>query len=99
MQLGRMKGRSMTPEAKAREIIDQKLRDAGWIIQDLKQFNPLASCGVAVREFPTSSGPVDYALFVNRKPVGIVEAKASHLGETLTNVEVQSLRYATSQLR
>jgi len=50
-----MKGRSMTPEAKAREIIDQKLRDAGWILQDLKQFNPLASCGVAVREFPGNS--------------------------------------------
>ncbi len=89
----------MTPEAKAREIIDQKLRDAGWIIQDLKQFNPLASCGVAVREFPTTSGPVDYVLFVNRKPVGVIEAKASSLGETLSAVETQSLRYATSQIR
>ena len=89
----------MTPEAKAREIIDQKLRDAGWTIQDLKQFNPLASCGVVVREFPTTSGPVDYALFVNRKPVGIIEAKASHLGETLSSVEFQTQRYATSQLR
>lgn len=89
----------MTPEAKAREVIDQKLRDAGWTIQDLKQFNPLASCGVAVREFPTTSGPVDYVLFVNRKPVGVIEAKASTLGETLTVAEMQSRRYATSQVR
>lgn len=89
----------MTPEAKAREIIDQKLLDAGWAIQDMKQFNPLASCGVAIREFPTTSGPADYALFVDRKPVGIIEAKASHLGETLSTAEGQSRRYAESQLR
>lgn len=89
----------MTPEAKAREVIDQKLRDAGWMIQDLKEFNPLASCGVAVREFPTTSGPVDYVLFVSRKPVGVIEAKASDLGETLSVAETQSLRYATSQIR
>ncbi len=30
------------------------------MIQDLKQFNPLASCGIAVREFPTTTGPVEY---------------------------------------
>ena len=27
----------MTPEAKAREQIDQKLEGAGWVIQDMKQ--------------------------------------------------------------
>lgn len=89
----------MTPEAKAREVIDQKLRDAAWMLQDLKQFNPLVSCSVAVREYPTTSGPVDYVLFVNRNPVGVIEAKASHLGETLSSAEIQSLRYTTSQIR
>ena len=34
-----------------------------------------ASLGVAVREFPTSTGPVDYALFIEGVPVGIIEAK------------------------
>lgn len=99
MQLSRVKGHSMTPEAKTREVNDQKLRDAGWMIQDLKQFTPLASCGVAVREFPTTSGPVDYSVFVNRKPVGVIEAKASNLGETLSSAETRSLRYAMSQIR
>ena len=64
----------MTPEAKAREAIDKKLSQAGWIIQDMKQLNLFAGLGVAVREFPTSTGPVDYALFVDGKPVGVVEA-------------------------
>ncbi len=65
----------MTPEQKAREIIDQRLKKSGWLIQDMKELNPSAAVGVAVREFPTDTGPVDYALFVNGKPVGVVEAK------------------------
>lgn len=89
----------MTPEAKAREVIDKKLEQAGWLLQDMQKFNPLASLGVAVREYPTSSGPVDYALFVGKSPVGVVEAKASEKGETITSVEEQSVRYATSTFR
>jgi len=40
----------MTPEAKARLEIDQKLEQAGWIVQDLKQINLSAGLSVAVRE-------------------------------------------------
>lgn len=86
----------MTPEQLARVQIDRKLIQAGWVIQDFQQLNPIASLGVAVREFPTSSGPVDYALFVDGKPVGIVEAKQDNKAEGLTEVEGQSARYAKS---
>lgn len=65
----------MTPEQKARISIDKKLEQSGWMVQDVKRLNPMASLGVAVREFPTDTGPVDYALFVNGIPVGIIEAK------------------------
>ena len=68
-------GRKMTPEAKAREVIDRKLEEVGYVIQDMSEFNPAESLGVAVREFPTNSGPVDYLLFINRMPVGVIEAK------------------------
>ena len=67
----------MTPEQKARISIDKKLEQAGWMVQDVKRLNPMASLGVAVREFPTDTGPVDYALFVNGIPVGVIEAKKS----------------------
>ena len=50
----------MTPEQKAREIIDKKLEQSGWIVQDRKLLNLFAGLGVAVREFPTGTGPVDY---------------------------------------
>lgn len=69
----------MTPEQKTREAIDAKLSQSGWIIQDVKTFNPTASLGIAVREFPTSTGPVDYTLFVEGKPVGVIEAKKMRL--------------------
>lgn len=89
----------MTPEAKAREKIDARLVKSGWIVQDMKQINPMASLGVAVREYPTSTGPVDYALFVEGKPVGVIEAKKDESGENITVVEGQSDRYANSTFK
>ena len=50
------KGKVMTPEAKAREKIDQKLAQAGWLVQDFKKINLSAALGVAVREHPTGTG-------------------------------------------
>ena len=89
----------MTPEEKARCVIDDKLRQSGWVIQDLNKLNLLVSLGVAIREFPTSTGEVDYALFVDGRPVGIVEAKRSEAGQSITDVEVQSGRYAKSSFK
>ena len=64
-----------------------------------KKVNPTASLGVAVREYPTSTGPVDYALFVDGKPVGVIEAKKDELGENITVVEGRSGRYANSTFK
>ena len=89
----------MTPEQRAREVIDRKLLQSGWIIQDVKSLNPMAAMGVAVREFSTSTGEVDYALFVEGVPVGVVEAKKSEAGENITVVEKQSARYANSSFK
>ena len=46
----------MTPEEKARLVIDEKLKQSGWVIQDIKELNLSTALGVAVREFPTSTG-------------------------------------------
>lgn len=89
----------MKPEDKARVTIDKKLIESGWTIQDVKSLNLSASLGIAVREFPTSTGPVDYALFLEGIPVGVIEAKKSGLGENITSVESQSARYATSTFK
>lgn len=89
----------MSPEEKARLVIDSKLEQSGWAVQDMPEMNINASLGVAVREFPTSSGEVDYALFVDGEPVGVIEAKRDESGETITSVEEQSSRYAGSTFK
>ncbi len=89
----------MTPEAKAREQIDRKLELAGWVVQNVKQVNLSAAQGVAVREYPTETGPADYVLFVDRKPVGVIEAKKDAAGGQLTVAESQTERYANAPLK
>ena len=88
-----------TPEQIARGAIDRRLNDAGWVIQDMNKINLSAALGIAIREFPTSTGPVDYALFVAGKPVGVVEAKKDTEAQTITVVEGQSFRYANSTFK
>ena len=83
----------MKPEEKARQEIDQLLEKAGWKVQDYRELNLGASLGVAVREFSLKSGSADYLLFVDRKPVGVVEAKPQ--GTTLSGVAEQTTKYIT----
>lgn len=49
----------MTQEATARQPIDQELEQAGWLVQDMQRLNLAAGAGVAVREYPTDTGPAD----------------------------------------
>ena len=83
-----------TPEQEARQLIDDKLRQAGWVIQDYNQLNPAAGVGVAIREFPFKRGFADYLLMVNRKAVGVIEAKP--VGTTLGGVDWQSEKYVNN---
>lgn len=91
----------MQPEEKARLVIDAKLKESGWVIQDMSEFNPHASAGVAVREFRTNDGDeVDYALFVDAYPVGLIEAKPDESGTLLSSMACeQNLKYAQSGLK
>ena len=82
----------MKPEEKAREQIDDQLRAAGWTVQSRDAANLGAARGVAVAEFPLATGFADYMLFVDRRPIGVVEAKA--VGRTLSGVEVQTAQYS-----
>ena len=81
----------MTPEQKAREKIDAMLLAAGWAIQDYRQYDPGAAQGIALREVLLTSGKCDYLLLVDRKPVGVIEAKKS--GTLLSGVAEQSKHY------
>lgn len=90
---------NQTPEQIARDNIDKQLEACGWIVQPKKLINLSAGIGVAVREYHTDAGPADYILFVDRKPVGVIEAKKEEEGVHLTVVEEQSGEYAASKLK
>jgi len=81
-----------TPEQRARQQIDAMLVASGWVVQDYKQFDPAAGRGIALREAPLKSGACDYLLLVDRKAVGVVEAKKH--GTLLSGVAEQSGHYA-----
>jgi len=83
----------LAAEAKARLQIDTQLAAAGWKVQRQKSLNPGAGPGVAVREFTLEKphGRVDYLLFLNGQPAGVIEAKPE--GTTLVEVEHQSGKY------
>ena len=80
-------------EAKARVQIDKQLADAGWKVQSQEALNLGAGPGVAVREFTLEKphGRVDYLLFLNGQPAGVIEAKPE--GTPLVEVEHQSGKY------
>ena len=88
------------PEQRARDNIDKQLNVCGWVIQDKKQMNLNAALGVAVRKYNTQDGKeLDYALFVEGKPVGVIEAKSEDKGYQLIQAETQSKDYADSKLK
>ena len=94
-----MPNANQTPEEAARDIIDNMLSQAGWIVQDNKKIDFSAGFGIAVREYQTEVGPADYVFFIDRKPVGVVEAKPENWGHRITTVEEQSGSYATATLK
>ncbi|UGA44064.1 type I restriction-modification system endonuclease [Bradyrhizobium quebecense] len=67
-------------EASTRDLIDQQLRDSGWeadtkSLRHSADARPAKGRNLAIAEWPTASGPADYALFVGLTLVGVVEAK------------------------
>jgi type I restriction enzyme R subunit len=67
-------------EATTRVLIDEQLRAAGWLVDTEKLrhapgIRPQPGQSIAIAEWPTKSGPVDYALFIDGRCVGVIEAK------------------------
>ncbi|MDD5267387.1 MAG: type I restriction-modification enzyme R subunit C-terminal domain-containing protein [Methylococcales bacterium] len=90
---------NQNPEQKARDNIDKLLLQAGWVIQNKNRINLDQGAGQAVREYQTDAGPADYVLFVGKKAVGVIEAKAERFGHSITTVEEQTQGYAAAKLK
>ena len=73
--------------------IDPKLKALGWEVVPFQEGADLASYARhAIEEFPTANGPADYALVVDGKLLGVVEAKKLSLGPQ--GVLLQAERYS-----
>ena len=84
-------------EFETRLIIDQQLRAAGWEVDTEKLHfqrgvRPQPNRFLAIAEWPTSSGPADYALFDGMQLLGIVEAKRAR--KSAVGALGQAKRYA-----
>jgi type I restriction enzyme R subunit len=76
------------PEERARERINEQLSEAGW-----KNLDEEPGHTGFKTEFPTDSGPVDYALLINGDPFGVIEAKKA-VEESAFKALPQAKRYA-----
>ena len=90
---------NQNPEQKARDLIDKKLVEAGWAVQSKDSIDLNAARGVAIREYSSDTGPMDYMLMVDGKPCGVIEAKKAEEAHKLSTVEEQSDEYSTSKLK
>jgi type I restriction enzyme, R subunit len=89
---------NQTPEEIAGDKIHLALINCLWIVQNKKEIN-LNATGVAVREYITYVGPANYVLFVNKNPVGIIEARREEVAVRLTEHEHQYGEYSAAKLK
>ena len=84
----------LLPEEHARVLIDEQLTQAGWHVCDRQDIDLVNQYGNAVREviMETGHGRADYLLYVDKRVVGVIEAKP--IGTALSGVEWQSAMYA-----
>ena len=66
-------------------------------MQKYKEMNLSAGYGVAVCEYPLPTGDSDYLLFIDGKPLGVIEAKKA--GATLGGVEGQAGKYTKGVIK
>lgn len=84
-------------ERETRRLIDEQLRNAGWEadteeIRYSQGVRPLKGRYLAIAEWPTDSGPADYALFAGLQIIGVVEAKRK--SQDVAGDIVQAKRYS-----
>ena len=73
----------MLNETETRKIIDEQLRKVGWEtdsdnLRFSKGTRPQKGQNIAIAEWQTDSGFIDYALFVGMKMIAVIEAKANY---------------------
>jgi type I restriction enzyme R subunit len=85
-------------EAETRALIDQQLRDRDWeadtkLLRYARGVRPAKKRNMAIAEWPTSSGPADYALFVGLKLVGLWRRSANGRTSRRLSINPSGIRW------
>ena len=87
------------PEQIARDQIDKRLGEAGWIVQDKKAIDFSAVLGSLFANIRRTSAPLITRYSSTRKRSASIEAKPEEWGHKITTVEEQSGGYAAAKLK
>ena len=88
---------NQNPEQIARDKIDEMLAAAGWVVQDHAAPDLNVGLGIALREYPTDTGPMDYLLIVDKKPCGLIETEED-IAATAENISQQTEDFILKEL-
>ena len=84
---------SLSEAQTRKKLIDAQLANAGWKRVPYNDKTPFAALDrVAVEEYPTRTGPADYALWAKGQLLGVVEAKKT--ATAAQEVLAQAKRYS-----
>ena len=83
----------MTPEEKARALIDQMFVDAGWKVVKREEYSPTLSAAAIEEGILEGGKEADYLLFINGKAVGVLEAKKASVDVSSEKVISQAEGY------
>lgn len=83
----------MTPEEKARVLIDQMFHDAGWKVVSRDDYSADTTAAAIEEGILQGGKEADYLLFINGMAVGILEAKKENIDVSSDKVTMQAENY------
>jgi len=83
----------MTPEEKARVLIDQMFVDAGWKVVSRDEYSADTSAAAIEEGILQGGKEADYLLFINGMAVGVLEAKKETTDVSSDKVTSQAENY------
>lgn len=87
---------NLTPEQKARKIIDEMFAEAGWKVLSRDEYAPNISAVALEEGLMNGNLEADYLLFISGKAVGVLEAKRAEVDVDTEKVEGQAIKYTKS---
>lgn len=84
---------NLTPEQKARKIIDSQFSAAGWEVVSRDSYSPIISAAAIEEGLLNHNLEADYLLFINGMAVGVLEAKKEEYDIDCDTVKKQAENY------